>query len=116
LYRIRPAAVHGVFEPFEQPQLAGRFDTPPASPEQMRWSPMRAGAALRFRRKPVHAGRQRLAGRTLRRGGAPVCGRARHAGRFFYDADGELLIVPQQGRLRLDTELGGSTSSPGRSR
>ena len=26
--------------------------------------------------------------------------------RFFYDADGELLIVPQQGRLRLATELG----------
>jgi homogentisate 1,2-dioxygenase len=27
-------------------------------------------------------------------------------GRFFYDADGELLIVPQLGRLRLATELG----------
>src|SRR5476651_2274794 len=26
--------------------------------------------------------------------------------RFFYDADGELLIVPQQGRLRFATELG----------
>ena len=26
--------------------------------------------------------------------------------RFFYDADGELLIVPQSGRLRLATELG----------
>ena len=26
--------------------------------------------------------------------------------RFFYDADGELLIVPQQGALRLHTELG----------
>jgi hypothetical protein len=28
------------------------------------------------------------------------------AGRFFYDADAELLIVPQQGRLRIATELG----------
>jgi homogentisate 1,2-dioxygenase len=27
-------------------------------------------------------------------------------GRFFYDADGEMLIVPQQGRLRIATELG----------
>jgi homogentisate 1,2-dioxygenase len=26
--------------------------------------------------------------------------------RYFYDADGELLIVPQEGRLRLATELG----------
>ena len=27
-------------------------------------------------------------------------------GRFFYDADGELLIVPQQGRLHIATEFG----------
>ncbi len=27
-------------------------------------------------------------------------------GRFFYDADGELLIVPQLGRLRIATEMG----------
>jgi hypothetical protein len=27
-------------------------------------------------------------------------------GRYFYDADGELLIVPQQGRLHIETELG----------
>ena len=26
--------------------------------------------------------------------------------RFFYDADGELLVVPEQGRLRLHTEFG----------
>ena len=26
--------------------------------------------------------------------------------RYFYDADGELLIVPQQGSLRFATELG----------
>src|SRR5207344_2103220 len=28
------------------------------------------------------------------------------AGRAAYDADGELLLVPQQGRLRIATELG----------
>jgi homogentisate 1,2-dioxygenase len=27
-------------------------------------------------------------------------------GRYFHDADGELLVVPQQGRLRIATELG----------
>jgi hypothetical protein len=32
-------------------------------------------------------------------------------GRYFYNADGELLIVPQQGRLRIATELGISTSN-----
>ena len=32
--------------------------------------------------------------------------------RFFYDADGEMLIVPQQGALTLDTELGRIQVSP----
>ena len=32
--------------------------------------------------------------------------------RFFYDADGELLIVPQQGRLRLATEFGRIDAEP----
>ena len=36
--------------------------------------------------------------------------------RVFFDADGELLIVPQQGALRLVTELGGMTSPRARSR
>ena len=33
--------------------------------------------------------------------------------RFFYDADGELLIVPQQGRLVVRTELGVLEVAPG---
>jgi homogentisate 1,2-dioxygenase len=35
------------------------------------------------------------------------------AGRAFYDADGELLIVPQQGALALRTELGVLEVAPG---
>src|SRR5438094_8855835 len=34
-------------------------------------------------------------------------------GRVFYDADGELLIVPQLGHLLLGTELGVIEASPG---
>src|SRR5205823_8946292 len=33
--------------------------------------------------------------------------------RAFYDADGELLIVPQQGRLLLATEFGPVEAAPG---
>ena len=32
--------------------------------------------------------------------------------RFFYDADGELLILPQQGRLRFATEFGRIDAEP----
>jgi homogentisate 1,2-dioxygenase len=34
------------------------------------------------------------------------CANRSMQGRYFYNADGELLIVPQQGRLRIRTELG----------
>ena len=34
-------------------------------------------------------------------------------GRFFYDADGELLLVPQLGTLRVATELGVLEAGPG---
>jgi homogentisate 1,2-dioxygenase len=35
------------------------------------------------------------------------------SGRYFYDADGELLLVPQQGALRVATELGVIEVAPG---
>ncbi len=34
-------------------------------------------------------------------------------GRVFYDADGELLIVPQQGALMIATEFGVLAAAPG---
>ena len=36
--------------------------------------------------------------------------------RFFFDADGELLIIPQEGRLTLITELGRIDLAPGEGR
>ena len=66
-----------------------------------------AGGADRFHRRPVHHGRQRSPGRAAS-ASASTCTppTASMQGRFFYDADGELLIVPQQGRLHIATELG----------
>src|SRR5690606_11199574 len=39
LYRIRPAALHGAFEPREHARFHNRFDEAPASPNQLRWDP-----------------------------------------------------------------------------
>src|SRR6478735_8940597 len=40
LYRIRPAVLHGAFEPFPQPLLAtAPFDASQTSPNQLRWDP-----------------------------------------------------------------------------
>jgi homogentisate 1,2-dioxygenase len=107
LYRIRPAAAIGSFSELAQNLITSAFDEVPASPNQLRWSP-----------PPIpRAPTDFLAGlATLGGNGSPQahsgCGihwyAANHSmqQRFFYDADGELLIVPQQGGLRLMTELG----------
>ena len=109
LYRIRPAAMHGPFEPFEQPRLHNDFDAGPVSPDQMRWDPLPMPGVD----TPTDFvdGLLTMAGNG---GPAAMTGLGVHLyaanrsmqGRFFYDADGELLIVPQHGRLHIATELG----------
>jgi homogentisate 1,2-dioxygenase len=106
-YRIRPGVMHGAFSPVEGGRFHGRFDELPASPNQLRWDPLPMPA------QPTDFvdGLFTVAGN----GGADAqTGIGIHLyaanrdmqGRWFYDADGELLIVPQQGRLRIATELG----------
>ena len=107
LYRIRPAAMHGRFEAFAQPRLHNDFGDGPVTPDQLRWSPLPMPAeATDFVDGLV----------TMAGNGSPAAasGIGVHVyaanrdmqGRWFYDADGELLIVPQQGRLHIETELG----------
>jgi len=113
LYRIRPAAVHGRFVPLKAPRLVSRFETVAPSPNQLRWDP------LPLPRAPTDF----VAGLTTAAGnGSPDFGSgcAIHwylanrsmERRFFCDADGELLIVPQLGALRFATELGVIEAEP----
>ena len=107
LYRIRPAALHGTFAPFEQVAFHNRFDETPTPPDQMRWSPFPLPDAPADFVDGLFtmAGNGSAATQTGVGIHLFVCNKAMQ-GRFFYDADGELLIVPQQGRLRIATELG----------
>lgn len=113
LYRIRPAAVHKPFKALPEGHFHNRFDEMPATPNQLRWGPFDIPS------KPTDFidGLFTMAGN-----GSPaaqsgvgvhvyVANRSMQK-RFFYDADGELLIVPQQGRLRIATELGVLQVSP----
>jgi homogentisate 1,2-dioxygenase len=106
LYRIRPAAVHGSFVPLDAPRLVSRFDNA-APPNQLRWSPL----PMPTTPTDFIDGWVTMAGN----GSAEsMTGCAVHlyaanqsmVGRYFYNADAELLIVPQLGRLRIATELG----------
>ncbi|WP_323121773.1 homogentisate 1,2-dioxygenase [Burkholderia alba] len=112
LYRIRPAAMHKPFErlPGERrlvADFADSRDVPPTPPNQLRWDP------LPMPEPPTDFvdGWVTMAGNGS---AAAMNGCAIHLyaanrsmqDRFFYSADGELLIVPQEGRLFIMTELG----------
>jgi homogentisate 1,2-dioxygenase len=115
LYRIRPALSHRPFRPIDGGLVRGSpFDEVPAPPDQLRWNPFAIPAeATDF----LH-GLKTIAGNgdAAAHIGCAVhlyCANRSMRERFFYDADGELLIVPQQGRLRLATELGIVEVAPG---
>ena len=114
-YRIRPSVVQGNFQPLAN----GLFESAPVEtaavlPGQMRWNPLEVpheptdfvdglvtmavnGDALRQFGIGVHIYR---ANRSMKH-------------RYFYSADGELLIVPEDGALTLRTECGVLDVAPG---
>jgi len=107
LYRIRPAAMHGTFRPIDSARIASDFERLAASPNQMRWSPLpMPDAPTDFIDGWVtmagNGSAQAMSGCAIHLYAAnkPM------TGRYFYSGDGELLIVPQQGRLSISTELG----------
>lgn len=115
LYRMRPSAEHPPFAPY---QAATRFvpqpDPAPLAPNRLRWGPIADPAP----------GTDLIDGMTtmlVTRDPADLTGVAVHAyaanadmdRRVFFDADGELLFIPQAGRLTLLTELGRIDVAPG---
>lgn len=107
LYRIRPAALHGPFRRMASDALTSDFTEVETPPNPLRWDPLPIpdGAVDFIDGLVTFAGNgdphaQRGCGIHLYAATRPMTRRA------FYDADGELLIVPQAGRLLLVTELG----------
>jgi len=107
LYRIRPAAMHAPFQRIDNGRIVSRFDQLDSPPNQLRWNPQPMPATP----TDFVDGLITMAGN----GSAETqSGCAIHiyaanrpmTDKFFYSADGELLILPQQGRLKLRTEMG----------
>ncbi len=115
LYRIRPSASHPAYRRIDNRLLrTSPFNEAPAPPDRLRWDP------LPYPDKPTDfvdglvtmggngdAAMGSGIGIHIYRATAPMTGRA------FYNADGELLLVPQQGRLQLTTEFGRLVAGPG---
>lgn len=113
LYRIRPAAMHQPFRQIGAGALSSDFGKTVAPPNQLRWSPLPIpdaptdfidGLVTYAGNGDPHAQsgfgiHMYAANRSMSR-------------RVFYNADGEMLIVLQTGRLRLVTELGVIEAEP----
>ena len=115
LYRLRPSAAHPPFARFAPadptaPQCllrSGPFIEAEATPNRLRWNPapVPAGSIDFIEGLVTYAGN----GDPAQGIGIAVHGFAANrsmTNRVFFDADGELLVVPQQGRLRFVTEMG----------
>jgi homogentisate 1,2-dioxygenase len=114
LYRLRPAANHLAFRPYGRDTLlrSGPFDDVPPTPNRLRWNP------LPMPSDPVDFvdGLTTYCGNgdpSMAMGvGIHLFAANQSMVRAFSNADGEMLIVPQQGRLRLVTEMGVMTIAP----
>ncbi len=115
LYRCRPSVVAGGYRPWEQPRwTSGAAGGVPVPPDPLRWHPFALPDAptdfveglctVAANGDPdAHSGMAALvytANRSMQR-------------RALVNADGEMLLVPQQGRLVVVTELGVLELRPG---
>jgi homogentisate 1,2-dioxygenase len=114
LYRMRPTADHRPYTRYEGAELfAPGTVKEPLAPNRLRWDPPELPAGTDF----VDGLVTMLANRDP----ADLEGVAVHLyrasksmdRRVFVDADGELLIIPQSGALRIDSELGRLDVPPG---
>ncbi|MSR15206.1 MAG: homogentisate 1,2-dioxygenase [Gammaproteobacteria bacterium] len=114
-YRIRPSVLHGSFAPMAQSLWRTAPSTDgPATPNQLRWSPL-----------PIPSTPcdfvDGITTMAVNGNAALQIGMAAHlyqanrsmTTRFCYNADGEMLILPQQGGLRIFTECGRLAVAPG---
>src|SRR6195256_2177828 len=105
LYRVRPSVAHKPFEPISMGSLrSAPFDEVPTPPNQLRWKPVPIPVALQ--RTDFIDGLITMAGNgdTRTHSGVAIhiyVANVSMTDRFFFNADGEMLIVPQQGRLLL---------------
>ncbi len=115
LYRIRPSVVHEPYQPLKHKAVSSSpFDEVPTPPNQMRWSPL----AIPSKPTDLIDGIVTLAGNGDSHSWSGLAIHIYAANtsmdkRYFYNADGEMLFVPQQGRLKLATELGIIEAAPG---
>ena len=115
LYKLRPSAMHSPYQPLAGGLLrSGPFNEVRTPPNRLRWDPLPIPA------KPADFidGLVTIAG-----SGDPdshaglavhvYCANRSMSDRYFHNADGEMMIVPQQGGLLIFSEFGKIEVNPG---
>jgi len=115
VYRITPSARHGAFRRIDNGKLrSAPFTETEPNPNRLRWNALPAPEIpTDFIDGLYTVGGN---GDTLAHAGIGIHNYAANASmhrRYFVNADGEMLIVPQHGRLHLHTELGRLHVAPG---
>lgn len=115
LYRVRPSAQHGRFEPLAHPHFPGALVPEGAEPNLIGHRPLPLPEAP----TDFVDGLATYGGAgapQLRRGFAVHLYAANRSmeSRTLYNSDGDLLIVPEHGGIDLRTELGTLTVEPGK--
>lgn len=113
-YRIRPSVTHKPFVRIDNGGWLSRFDAMDATPNQLRWDPLPIPTAS----TDFIDGMTTFAGNgdLFSQAGIGIHIYACNASmtdRYFYNADGEMLIVPELGALEIYTELGVIKAGPG---
>lgn len=107
MYRIRPSVLHRPFTQIDNGGWVSRFDVLAVTPNQLRWDPIPVPTAP----TDFIDGVTTLAGNgdLFSQAGIGIhvfaCN-ANMTDRFFYNADGEMLVVGERNRVRFLTELG----------
>ncbi|WP_449469700.1 homogentisate 1,2-dioxygenase [Sphingobium chungangianum] len=115
LYRMRPSAEHGPYQPYDGARLLRSGPLPDGllSPNRLRWDPLgMPEAPTDFIDGLVTYA---MNGDVTQGLGCAVHMFAANRSmidRAFFSADGEMLILPQQGALRIVTEMGVLTAAP----
>jgi homogentisate 1,2-dioxygenase len=113
-YRIRPSVMHKPFERIDNGLWQSRFDEIDVTPNQLRWDPL----PMPEEHTDFIDGITTIAGNgdLFSQAGIAIhiyaCNRGM-GDRYFYNADGEMLIVAEVGRLGILTELGAMQIGPG---
>jgi homogentisate 1,2-dioxygenase len=115
LYRLRPTANHPAFRPYERVSQwrTAPFDDLPPSPNRLRWDPL----PLPHEPTDFIDGLVSYGGNGNARMGVGIgihlyAASQSMVGRVLQNNDGEMLIVPQDGALRIVTEFGILTVTP----